>query len=162
MPLSKYKFHKKTLEESLQLNLSSGNCTQSKSLSTPMPQIIQTPAVVVSENVSQEKSVESVKETFSSQSSITFSKPSNHVHDEPQAKKSKIKDKEETMVVSLMKISSQKKPEMNVNEQKEKTEAPISMPSTNGRMKEIKSKTPKWKEEKPLRNGDDKSKSTHS
>jgi hypothetical protein len=148
MPLTKYKLHKKSLQDSINFNLSS-----SISIEPPPP--------TISENNHKRQRVESIEQIIPLKSTITIIPPVGNIEEQPPKKKTKTKIIEDQVVIPPV-IQSIPEPPItqilteSVIEKDSASEAPISLPSTNGRIKELKSKTPTWKSQPPPAQGNSK------
>jgi hypothetical protein len=151
MPLTKYKLHRKSFQDSINLNLSSSIPIESQP--------------TVSENNHKRQRIESVEENTPLQSTITITTPTEPVEKEPKAKKLKTKTIEDQVVqppptpviqpASEPPIVQSAIPtwQETIVEEEIISEAPLTLPSTNGRIRELKSKTPAWKAQKPTAKG---------
>lgn len=125
------------MENSVNLNLSSSITIESRP--------------VVSENNHKRQRIESTEETIPLKSTIP-----EPVEEQPRTKKTKTKGIDQAIIqppiepVTLPPPPSQEP----VIERETISEAPLSFPSTNTRMRELKSKTPAWKAQKPAVKGD--------
>jgi hypothetical protein len=144
MPLAKYKLHRKSFEDSVNLNVASS--------------IVIEPSMIISENNSKRQRIESPKQNIPSESTITIIKSTNNVDEQPPKKKTKTK----TTIVppvtqSIPDLSiTQLTPEIlkeSIREEEMTSEPPLSLPSTNGRIHQLKSKTPAWKAQPPTPKG---------
>ena len=157
MPLSKYQLHGKSFQDSVNLNLSSSIAIETQP--------------VASEKNSKRQRVESCEEIIPLKSTITYSVSSKHIEEQPQKKKTKTKTIDEPVVQPTV-IQPPPEPPLvqptlpllseSVTEKESVSEAPFSFPSTNGRMRELKSKTPAWKAQKPVAKGDTQGNSLYS
>ena len=128
MPLTQYKLHRKALEDTLQLNASSS-----------VPQEQPPPP----ETNPKRQRVESVEETIPTQSSISIISRPKPDEEQPRQKKPKVKPVEAPVIVPAPAPVSKQPEDI----------PPAPEPSTNGRLREVKSKTPAWKAEKPPNRG---------
>lgn len=157
MPLTKYQLHRKSFQNSINLNVSSSI-------------VVETQPVISEKNPKRQRS-ESSEETVPLKSTITILTPTKSVveqtiplkstesveEQQPQKKKTKTKVNDE-LVVQPTVISP---PQQSVIEKETVSEAPSSFPSTNVRMRELKSKTPAWKAQKPIAQGNTQGNSYH-
>lgn len=164
MPLAKYKLHKKSLQDSINLNLTSlitNELPSSNSL----------------ENNHKRQRIESMEQDILSESTIIITTPNENLNKQPHKKKTKTKPSEdlsvqqpvvqptlqpivvkpvsEPPVIKPISQSPVVKPAPQILKEKviEKdvnTDAPISLSSANGRIRELKSKTPTWKAQPPV------------
>lgn len=152
IPLSKYKLQRKNLAESLHVAVLPEKSSEDKTVEPrkPIEKIPEKIESVATKTVE----VQPMEIEPATQSTITITKTkgqSNHDEQKPKKVKTKINDEP-------INISSAEKPTKQIVEEKnEQSEVPLSVPTIAGRLKEIKSKTPKWKEEKPARTVDGKS-----
>ena len=146
MPLTQYKLHRKALQDTIQLNAASSTVPQE-----PLPPV----PVSIPETNPKRQRVKSVEETIPTQSSITISSRSKPDEEQPRQKKSKVKPVEAPVIVPPPTPPVSKKPEQKavVIQPILAPETPTSPPSTNGVLRELKSKTPAWKAEKPQNRG---------
>ncbi|CAF1413679.1 unnamed protein product [Adineta ricciae] len=125
IPLAKHNLQRKSLQDSVNFNLPSS--------------IAMEPSIIVPEHRHKRHRLDSNIQSISTESTITIIPTIEKVEEAPRKKKTKTETPE-----------NQSKPEpAMVNEpviEKEAVcELPISVPSTNGRLRELKSKTPAWK-----------------
>jgi hypothetical protein len=148
MPLTKYKLHKKSFQDSVNLNVSSSISIE------PFP--------IVSENNHKRQRIESIEQNIQSESTITIVPPTENVNEQPRKKKTKTKPIEDQVIQSLV-TQSISEPSLEqiaseilkepIIEKEIPLESPLSFPSTNGRIRELKSKTPTWKAQPPVAKG---------
>jgi hypothetical protein len=143
MPLTSYKLNKKSLQDSINLNLAS-----SVSIEAPSN---------ISENNHKRQRVESIEHNIPLQSTITITLPTENIDEQPRKKKTKTKTIEDQVTISPV-IQSAPEPSVqplreSIIEKEIDSEAPLSLPSTNGRIRELKSKTPAWKSQPPPAKG---------
>ncbi|UJR25102.1 hypothetical protein I4U23_006462 [Adineta vaga] len=132
MPLGNYKLHRKSLQDSVNLNLSSS--------------MVVEPSVIVSDNHHKRQRLDSNELSMSTESTITIIPTIEKINEQPEKKKTK------TLTNGNQIISRQSIPEPISTPQVLKetiSEIPISLPSTIGRIRELKSKTPVWKSQVP-------------
>ncbi len=149
MPLAKYQLHKKSFQDSMNLNLSSSI-------------FIEPPSAIIPENNHKRQRVESTERNIPLEPTITITVPTKHIDEQPRPKKTKTKSLEEPVIQppvaqptsepSIVQPTSEilKEP---IIEKEINSELPLSLPSTNGRLRELKSKTPTWKAQPPAAKG---------
>lgn len=149
MPLTKYKLHKKSLHDSINLNLSSSTAIE---LQPTIP-----------ENNRKRQRVESIEQNIPSESTITIITPAEK---EPRQKKTK---SIEHQVVQPPVIQPTSEPPIvqptlqePITEKEITSDLPLSLPSKNGRIRELKSKTPTWKAQQPVAKGNTQGNVYHS
>lgn len=145
MPLTQYKLHRKALQDTIQLN---GSSTVPQELLQPVP-------VSIPETNLKRQRVQSVEETIPTESSITISSRSKPDEEQPRQKKPKVKPVEAPVILAPPTPPVLKKPEQKavVIQPVLAPEPAKSLPSNNGVLRELKSKTPAWKAEKPQNRG---------
>lgn len=176
MPLTKYKLHKKSLQDSINLNLSSSIMIEPP---PPPPPSSSLPSNIP-ENNNKRQRIESMEQSIPLESTITITAPIGNIDKQPHKKKAKAKSSEdlnvqppvipstlETPVVKpnfeeSIENSTFKKLKEPLNETEMNTEPPVSIPSTNGRIRELKSKTPTWKAQQPIAKGNLQGKNYYS
>lgn len=123
--MKKYRLNRKSLEDSVNLNLSSSITIESRS--------------IISENNCKRQRIESPDPLKSSRT--------EPVEEQTQTKKTKTKGFVQPPIeqITLPPLQEVESPSES---------PPPSFPSTNTRMRELKSKTPAWKAQKPLAKGD--------
>jgi len=160
MPLTKYKLHKKSLQDSINLNLSS-----SISIIPPLS------TTTTSENNHKRQRIESIEQNIPSESTIIITTPTANIGEQPRKKKIKTKSSEDQVIQPpVTQLTSKPSVEQPISEpsleqptsqilkeailEKEIiSEPPLSLPSTNGRIRELKSKTPTWKAQPSVAKG---------
>jgi hypothetical protein len=148
MPLIKYKLYRKSLQDSINLNLSSSIAIESQTS--------------VSENNHKRQRIESVEQNIPLESTST-----EHAGEESQAKKPKTKATENQLVqppVIQPLIVQPTVPTLqeSISEKEIISEPPLVLPSINGRIQELKSKTPTWKAQQPVAKGNTQGNTFHS
>jgi hypothetical protein len=148
MPLTKYKLHKKSFQDSINLNVSSTISIE--------------PTSIVSENNHKRQRIESIEQNIQSESTITIVPPTENIDEQPRKKKTKTKSIEDQVIQPLV-TQSTSEPSLeqptseilkeSIIEKEIPPEQPLSFPSTNGRIRELKSKTPTWKAQPPVPKG---------
>ncbi|CAF4094082.1 unnamed protein product [Rotaria sordida] len=140
MSLKTNSLHKKSLQDSINFNLSS-------SIPIEPPQIL-------SENNNKRQRIESVEQIIPSESTITITKSIENIDEQSCKKKIKTKSTENQVIVPSIIQSTPEPPVVQPTPTplkepifvKELTsEPPLSLPSTNVRIRELRSKTPTWK-----------------
>mgnify|MGYP007096996251 CR=1 FL=1 len=159
MPITKYKLHKTSLQDSANLNVSNSMETESTPSVTTTTAIITT---TVPENNHKRQRIES------SESTINVIPSTERLEEQPRKKKIKpkpiddqvsqssavIQSKPEPPPTVLLKPSVPSSPQVTIEKEMVSEEAPVSQPSTNGgRIRELKSKTPAWKPLPPAPRG---------
>lgn len=161
MPITKYKLHKTSLQDSANLNVSNSMETES----TPSV----TTTTTVPETNHKRQRIES------SESTINVIPSTEKLEEQPRKKKIKPKPIDDqvsppsTVIQSkseppptvaqtpqpvLLKPSVLSSPQVIIEKEMLSEEAPVSQPSTNGgRIRELKSKTPAWKPLPPAPRG---------
>jgi hypothetical protein len=151
MPLTKYKLHQKSLQDSINLNLSSAIVVE------PPP-----PPPTVSENNHKRQRIESIEQNIPSESTITITAPTENADEQPSKKKTKTKSIEDQVIQPPLTQPTSEPPVVQstmqtlnepIIEKEINSEPPLSLPSINGRIRELKSKTPTWKVQPPPANG---------
>jgi len=148
MPLTKYKLHKKSFQDSINLNVSSFISIE--------------PMSIVSENNHKRQRIESIEQNIQSESTITIVPPTENIDEQPRKKKTKTKSIEDQVIQPLV-TQSTSEPSLEqptsqilkeaILEKEIISEPPLSLPSTNGRIRELKSKTPTWKAQPSVAKG---------
>ena len=124
------------MENSVNLNLSSSITVESQP--------------VVSENNHKRQRIELTEQTIPLKSAIP-----EPVDEQPRTKKTKTKGIDQAIIQPPIKPVALPPPSQEpVIEEETISDAPLSFPSTNTRMRELKSKTPAWKAQKPAVKGD--------
>lgn len=158
MPITKYKLYRTSLQDSVNLNVSSSMITES------MPSVTTTNVPEINQ---KRQRIESVELKAPSESTITLISPVEIVEEQPRKKKIKTKPIEDQISQSSPVIQSKSEPHPVIEQtpaavvvEKEilSEEAPVSLPSTNGRIRELKSKTPAWKAQPPAPRGNPQNK----
>ena len=154
MPLVGYKLHRKSFQDSTNLNLSASTIA------------VAPPVVVVAENHRKRQRLESNEQNISSESTTTSIPMVEQVDEQSRTKKSKPNFTENQVSKPCISQSKPKSPPppviqptppiplAPVIENDMDSESPPSLPSTSGRIKELKSKTPAWKAQAPAPKGD--------
>lgn len=152
--MTKYKLHKKTLQDSI-------NFTTTSVL--PVEPTTNVSTSVVNENAAKRQRTESIEQdktiepnisaTPTSTSATTTTIVTTNQHEEKSTKKKKKTsttiNEEPVVVAPLELVAPVQVSEEKVIEKEIRSESPPSFPSTSGRLREIKSKTPKWKSQQP-------------
>ncbi|CAF2724945.1 unnamed protein product [Rotaria sp. Silwood2] len=144
IPLKKYSVHKNSFQDSVSLNLSSSISIE--------------PPSTLSENNHKRQRVESVEQNILSESTITITKPIENIDEQSCKKKIKTKSTENQVIVPPIIQSIPEPPVVPptlpvlkepIIEKEIASEPPLSLSSTNVRIRELKSKTPTWKSQTP-------------
>ena len=107
----------------------------------------------MSEKKSKRARTESVEEIIPLKSTITIGTPTEQVEKEPQTKKPKTKAAENQVMQPTVIQTVSEPPIVQSTVQETISEPPIALPSTNGRIRELRSKTPAWKAQQPVAQG---------
>ncbi|CAF1415212.1 unnamed protein product [Adineta steineri] len=136
------------------------------------------PSIIKSENNHKRRQrLESNEQSMSTESTITIIPSVEIVNEQPRKKKTKEKSSADQVInIPIIQCIPEppvtqsipksplvqpvvQKPKEPIIEQEINSELPLSLPSTNGYIRELKSKTPAWKAQKPLPKGNVKDKS---